>query len=194
MTDQTVAAIGTAQQQMTTLNIGKKDRDILRDLARRVAELVARPIEAEKQALWYQHNMLQPTRPLIFCDPENGWNEIITPDQITCEHELAKSWEMILRKEIFWGEQMRDDRVVEPYFNIPYTYTDTGWGLEKKVKKVMAGGSYTWEAPLKDYDRDFEKLHFPEITVDYETTNTIANLAQEIVGEFLPVRIGGRSV
>ena len=43
-----------------------------------MAELAARPIEAEKRELWYRHNALEATRPVVFCDPENGWNEIIT--------------------------------------------------------------------------------------------------------------------
>ncbi len=190
MANQTVASLSTTKGEIVDLNVGKKDRKILRDLAGRVAELVDRPIEAEKRELWYQHNALEPTRPLIFCDPENGWNEIITEDQILCEHELAQGWEMTLRKEIFWGESMGDDRVVTPYFDIPYTYTDSGWGMEKKIKKVMEGGSYVWDAPLKDY-KDLDKLKFPEITVDYETTTQVADLAKEILGDSLPVQIKG---
>ena len=138
MANQTVASLTTTKGEVVDLNFSKKDREILKELACHLAELIARPIEVEKRDLWYKHNALEATRPVIFCDPENGWNEIVTEDQILCENDLAKDWEMTLRKEIFWGEQMGDDRVVEPYFNIPYTYTDSGWGLEKKVKKVRA--------------------------------------------------------
>lgn len=56
--------------------ISRGDNDILRELACKVSELAARPIEDEKQKLWYNHNDLNPTRPLVFCDPEKGWNEI----------------------------------------------------------------------------------------------------------------------
>ena len=41
-----------------------QDRETLRFLATRVAELAARPIEKEKEQLWRQHNALEPTRPL----------------------------------------------------------------------------------------------------------------------------------
>ena len=98
--------------------IGTRDCKILRRLASRVAELAARPMEQEKRTLWYRHNALEPTRPLIFCDPENGWNEIIAPRQLECEGEFARQWEMALREEIFWGTKMCDDRVVAPYFNV----------------------------------------------------------------------------
>jgi len=55
------------------LTISRSDRQILRRLAGTVAELAARPLEEEKQKLWAQHNTLEGTRPLVFCDPENGW-------------------------------------------------------------------------------------------------------------------------
>ena len=37
------------------------DRDVLRPLAAKVAELAARHIEEEKRNLWYGHNALEPT-------------------------------------------------------------------------------------------------------------------------------------
>ena len=44
--------------------------------------------------------------------------------------ERARHWEMNLRKEIFWGEEMGDDRPVEKYFNVPATIAPDNWGLE----------------------------------------------------------------
>jgi hypothetical protein len=38
--------------------ISPRDREILRGLAARVAEVASRPIEAEKRELWYRHNSL----------------------------------------------------------------------------------------------------------------------------------------
>jgi hypothetical protein len=176
------------------LKVNQKERQILRDLASKIAEIAARPEQETKKKLWIEHNALKPTRPPIFCDPENGWNEIITDDQIQCENELARYWEAVLRKELFWGESMGDDRVIEPYFDIHYIYTDSGWGLkEQRVGGEidvyrLDGGSYKWEAPLKDYN-DVNKLHFPEINIDYETTQKVFNLAQEILGDILRVRL-----
>ena len=70
----------------------ERERQLLHTLAGQVAELAARPIEDEKRELWLRHNALQPTRPVIFCDPENGWNEIIRPEYLACESELAREW------------------------------------------------------------------------------------------------------
>ena len=79
-------------------------------------------------------------RPLVFCDPENGWNEIITEAQMQCRGKLARRWEMDLRKEIFWGEVMGDDKPVEPYFDVPYTVSPDDWGLQAAYHKHATAG------------------------------------------------------
>lgn len=169
-------------------SISAGDRRILRELAKQVAELSARPIEQEKRELWYRHNALEPTRPLVFCDPENGWNEIITPNTLRCEGGLARGWEWHLRREIFWGAQMQDDKVIEPYFSVGHVYTETDWGLRETRIGGQDGGAWRWEAPLKSYD-DMHQLRFPQITVDYEATEAVLRLAQETFGDILTVRL-----
>ena len=172
------------------VSIEKKDRDILKNLAVRVREISDRPVEKEKRKLWTDHNMLKTKSPVIFCDPENGWNELITADMIECSGELAKKWEMVLRKEIYWAEFIRDDKVIEPYFDIGYTFTDNGWGINTRFRGG-AGGSYTWENPIKD-KQDVEKIKYPEIYIDHETTEETTGLADEVFGEVLEVRLTGK--
>ena len=166
----------------------ERERQLLRSLAGQVAELAARPVEDEKRALWLRHNALQPTRPVIFCDPENGWNEIIRPEHLACESELAREWEFRLRREIFWGTEMRDDRVIIPFFEVPHVAVESDWGMHETRVGGQHGGSYTWDPPLKDY-ADVDKLHYPEITVDADATAHRAALAEEILGDLLTVRV-----
>lgn len=177
-----------SREVMTDLTISAKDRENLRRLASQVAEMAARPIEQEKRTLWYQHNALEPTRPLIFCDPENAWNEIVPPDHLECEGQLACQWEMTLRQEIFWGAEMRDDRVIEPYFNVSHVYIESDWGMHETVIGGQDGGAYTWDPPLKNYG-DLDQLHFPQTTVDYDLTDRVLELANETLGDILTVHL-----
>ena len=160
-TEQTAAGLSFVSGIADIPEVFSREKNALRRLAAKVAELAARPIEEEKKRLWTLHNDLHPTRPLVFCDPENGWNEIIPQDQIQCESALFRMWEMSLRKEVFWGENMRDDRVIEPYFNIPWQASDSGYGLVETILKSDEQGSYTWTWPIKDYETDFQQLRFP---------------------------------
>jgi hypothetical protein len=168
--------------------MSRSDQEILRRLAADVAELAVQPIQAEKRRLWTRHNALVPTRPLVFCDPENGWKEIITPDQIECENLLARQWEMHLRKEIFWGTQMKDDYTIQPTFDVAHIHGALDWGL--KETRIGGGndGAYTWVPPIKT-EADLEKLHYPEIAVDHTATERLRITAEEIFGDLLTVRV-----
>jgi hypothetical protein len=188
MSDQSAVGLSTKGLTTTQQTLVEKDRRVLRELALRVAELAAHPSEQEKRTLWYRHNALEATRPLIFCDPENGWNEIILTEHILCEGDLARQWEMTLRKEIFWASQMQDDRVTSDWFNVPHVYRESDWGMHETRIGGEQGGAYTWIAPLSDY-ADMAHMHFPTIEIDEQATRAVLSLAQETFGDILQVRL-----
>jgi hypothetical protein len=189
--EQTALGQSTSKNAVQNLVFSSEEKQVLRKLAGEVGALASRPVEAEKRILWRRHNDLESVRPLVFCDPENGWNEIIPEKTLLCQNELARNWEMTLRKEIFWATKMGDDRVTEPYFNIPYTYSESDWGMHHIQVGGENLGAYTWESPLKDYASDLPKMKFPEITVDYKTTEDVKHLAESIFGDLLTVRVKG---
>ncbi|TVR68169.1 MAG: hypothetical protein EA427_11210 [Spirochaetaceae bacterium] len=189
---QTASGLSTTRGISGRLSVTPRERDLLRELARHVAEIAARPQMEEKARLWTAHNDLRDTTPLVFIDPENGWNEIILQKQILCEHPLLRVWEMALRKQIHWAEEFKDDKVIEPFFDVPYNYDDTGWGLVADMHGDPAhGGSYVWDAPIQDYERDLPRLKYPEIIVDHEQTRAVLELAQDLFGDILTVRLRG---
>lgn len=170
------------------LDFSPADCKVLRGLAIQVAELAARPIEQEKANLWRLHNDLQPAPPLIFCDPENSWLEIFPPDTLKCSTSIARGWEFQLRKEVFWGTQIKDDRVIMPSFDISHVRMDPDWGL----KETRIGGedrtAYRWESPVKS-EADLEKLHSPVFNVDLYATDRMVELANDIFGDILKIRL-----
>ncbi|MGQ9472783.1 MAG: hypothetical protein ACUVRN_01850, partial [Candidatus Caldatribacteriaceae bacterium] len=188
--DQARAVMEGEKLKELPLEINTQDRAILQEVAREIQEIAQWEIQTEKKRLWYALNSLHPIRPVVFCDPENGWNEIIPKEELCCEGLLAREWEMKLRKEIFWGRFMDDDKVIEPYFDIPFLYEESDWGMREQKIGGTQGGSYRWDAPLKDY-KDIEKLRFPEIIVDYERTQRVLALAQDVLGDFLQIRLKG---
>ncbi len=189
--EHSAAGIDNSRGIGENLEFSSEEIGLLRSLASKVAELAERPMESEKKKYWTAHNDLEECRPLILCDPENGWNEIITQDQILCVNPLARIWEMILRKEIFWGEKMGDDRVIESFFNVPYHFFDSGYGLSEEKIGGDNGGSFVYKSPIVDYEADVEKLAFPKIIVDKKKTESIVSVAHELFDGILKVRIKG---
>lgn len=189
--EQTAAGLSTTRGIQSSLQVSPREKSILRGLAAKVAALAARPVEQEKKKLWTLHNDLQITRPLIFCDPENGWNEIIPQEELRCEDPLLRVWEMGFRKEIFWAEQLLDDRVIEGFFDVPYHYSDAGYGMAEQVIRTDERGSYRYDSPIKEYELDFPRLRFSDVAIDEEQTRRVRGLAEEIVGDILTVRMKG---
>ena len=172
------------------VRIDLADRTVLRGLAMRLRALASRDQEAGKREAWYAHNSLKHARPLILVDPENGWNEIIRPADLACSGPLARRWEMVLRKELEWAEEIRDDRPVEPVFEIGYTASDSGWGVEEAYRGGTSGQAYAWEAALRS-SQDARRLKFPEIAVDWRTTTQTLELALEVFRGILDVKLRG---
>ena len=172
------------------LRIAAKDKGILRDLAKRVASLASEQQQEVKKRQWLRLNSLKETRPLIFADPENAWYELIPATELASAGNLARLWEFRLRKEIYWAERIRDDRVVEPAFPVYRVYDDTGWGVNVEIAGGGDGGAYRWEAPLRSCD-DLERLHPRRILVDTEKTERLRDLALDTLGDILQVQLEG---
>ncbi len=170
--------------------VSPQERAIIREHAKRVAEIAADPAQEDKKRLWLRHNALGETRPLIFADPENAWYEIIPAAQLRCAGNLARLWEFKLLKEIFWAEKIGDDRVIEPAFTVYHVFQESGWGAEARIIGGDDGGAYRWDPALNDY-ADLEKLRFRRFKVDREKTIRLRDLANEVLGDILQVRLEG---
>lgn len=167
---------------------GRDEVERLRALASRVAEIAALPVQREREKLWTAHNDLKAVQPMVFIDPEYGWNELIPPHTLKCRDSLARVWEMHLLKQIYWFEELRDDKVIEPYFNVPYSYSDNGWGIQLKKEGGGNGGAYKMYGGIEAYEEDFPKLHYPSIEIDYAESERLLELAHEVFDGILTVR------
>lgn len=186
--EQTAAGFPSIKNIASSFVFSEKEISVLRNLASQVLEISERQIEKEKAKLWKEHNDLENDRPLVFADPENGWNEIIDVAKLECFDPLARVWEMFLRKQIFWALEMKDDKVIEQYFDVPYSFTDDGWGFPLIQEGGENGGAYAMKTSLIDYDDSFNKLRYPKITIDKEESDKLMDIAQNIFSGILNVR------
>lgn len=165
------------------------DREILRDLARQVREIAERPIMAERRQLWLRHSALQPTRPMILCWPEGSWRECVPYESLRCCEKQLRGWENALRMQIYTADVLRDDQVIEPFFNLNWQVERGSYGVDVPYTYGDSRGSYVWTPPLQNLDRDIEKLHYRPLSVDRAGTQRKLDQAHEILGDILPVRL-----
>jgi len=176
-------------QNRTEPVINPEEKQILQDLARKVAILAEQPIQEARRKLWTDHRSLKITRPPVFIDPEYAWFELLPHTVLRCTNNLARLWEYRLRKEIYWQEVIGDDRVCTKDFPVCHVYTKTDMGMQsKRTASGQFDGAYHIDPVLTDWD-DMGKLHFREIIVDYEKTNKFLELAHDVFDGILNVSI-----
>jgi hypothetical protein len=171
--------------------VSADEKNVLRDLAQKVAEISAQPIQQVKISLWKRHHALQQTRPLVFCDPEGAWYELIRAEDLVCHNMLARIWEFKLRKELFWAEHIKDDRVVEPALSVHTIYRKTLRGLDAKIVGGKAGGAYNWESPLKDGYERLADLKPSRVEVEMDRMRKLLAIAHDVFDGILEIRLEG---
>ena len=170
----------------------RHERKVLRELAEQVAEIASLPVQAERSRQWLAMNDLKPERPMVLADPQNGWDELATPQSLECQDALLRSWEMALRQKIIRHQYIHDDWPLTAWFNVAWVIDTGDYGLHEIQIRHDEKGSYTWIPPIKS-EADLEKLHPRAIHIDHQQTARNVALAEDILGDLLPVRRFGEA-
>jgi hypothetical protein len=121
-------------------------------------------------------------------------DELIPVTRLRCQEEWARGLEHDLRELIFRYEKVRDDFVVEPRIEYLWEVNTGDFGVTTAM--VYADnqgklGSYHWDPPIKDLDKDFDLLHFRFLSVDRAKTLAWKAFLEEHFGDILPVELRG---
>ena len=168
------------------------DRQILRELARRVRDIADNRQMDDRREVWTRHNDLLPTRPMVLCFPEGCWPQLVSDAHCRCHDPQLRRWELQLRSALFTHEQLCDDQVAQPWFDLPWRLEVGDYGVNVPYTFGENRGSYVWDAPIKNLERDFDKLHFRELYVDREGTQRDLQRANDLFGDLLPARLHWR--
>ena len=176
--------------------INKTDRAILRELAARVAEIAALPIQEEKRRLWRKLNALEPERPMVTID-QVCWNEMAIGDELTlqCSDPECRGYEEGLRQILYQWKHFRVDMVVEPFIRIPKAITNTGFGIDvhEAVAVSDPSNSVVGHFYLNQFQNadDLERVRMPQISHDPAETKRRLAVAHDLFDGLLEVRAEG---
>lgn len=178
----------------------QQDIDIVRELAGRVAEIAALPVQEEKRALWRKLNAKQPERPMVTVD-NIPWNEMNIDDELTlqCEDEDCRGYETNLRRILFRWKHFPVDMVVEPFIRVRKAVTGYAihsgmygfYPIEDLAHTDPDGQtSHKFKNQLPD-DSALEKLRTPEMGHDEAETARRLEVADVLFGGLLDIRPEG---
>ena len=173
--------------------IGPTDRRVLRDLAHRVAEIAADPVMDQRRRLWTRHASLESERPMILAETGGVLNELIPESEYLCTGDAARGLERGFRNTIFRHEQVNDDGVTTATINCNWHVSIGDYGVlpQRHTTEGEKKTSYRWDPPIKDLDREFDRLHPRELSVDREATMRRREQLEELFGDILRVRLRG---
>jgi len=109
------------------MNISEKDKRILRDLAKKIADIANMPEQETKRQMWFRHNSLERIKPMVLILPEGGWKELVSEKDLEIGDSFCRGYELQLWRIIYQWEYMRDDSVVEPVIKSPLAIEDSNW-------------------------------------------------------------------
>lgn len=167
----------------------QKDRTILRDLAKRQAEIAALPEMAEKKKLWYDLNGGKADHPLVVMEFHGIQSEVYPP--LVCESPLARAFEAQITGRIFKFENFRDDRVIPAEISVGTRSWFKPFDHEAKMTQIENGMGYMFEHIVKDLKEDCGAFKPSTFSVDAGLSESRAKKEEieDVLGDILPVRL-----
>ena len=175
------------------------DREILRSLAGRIAEIAALDIQKKNADMYRALNSLRPVRPVVLID-ELPWNqlEISGELELKCEDEYLRSVERDMRRILYKWNHCRCDMIVEPFWRVNIVAeTPQFFGVSVKEETLATDRgnniiSHHYVDQITCME-DLEKFQEPVINVDREITEKRRQILDGIFGDILPVVIRGNT-
>lgn len=177
------------------MRVSSRQRVVLRDLAKRVAEIASLPEQAEKVRLWTACNDLRPERAMVYADPQNGWEELDEAwMRLECTDRRLRAIEQDLQRSIVRHEHIPDDYPVTDAFDVRIEVTGSSYndyGLDLQVERSVRDKLSRRIVPVIHGEADLARLHPRPIRVDHQTTDQQVAFADELFGDILRVRKRG---
>ena len=170
------------------MSISQKDRAILRDLAKRHAELAASPRNQKLYQDWVTYgNTAGPSRPMIRIEINTFEHEIL-PDMMKCEGEEARAIERNMLRPIANFTLFEDDTLIPRQYNVRQRLSIVPFGLPVRRQETGSLGHH-FIPYLHDLEEDEHLLGPSTFHYDVEGTRQDEATANEIFGDILPARI-----
>lgn len=173
--------------------ISQEERAYLRELAREQLELAQSPLMKEREKLWYDHNELKGARPMISVEEGHYWREIYP--ELKCTDPLAREIEFQLTNNIHRVTLIGDDRVTPDNYILKYVNCGPFCGLGQKDERGQYGvgsdgtAGYHIIPQIEVIEEDFHKLKPTELFNPMEDLKKRKEAIDEIIGDFLPVKL-----
>ena len=155
--------------------IATTDKDILRSLGMRIAEIANLPIQSQRRELARRIDNLEQVKPMVHIYQE-PWSELGAEGELDlhCDDAFCREVEINLRRTLYKWEHCQGDMIMSGEMVQPYCIRDTGFGIREDVdiQRTDPGNdvvSRHFNIQISE-EADIQKIKFPEVTHDAAQT------------------------
>jgi hypothetical protein len=168
------------------------EKEYLREYVKGYLELANLPIMRQREKLWYAHNSLQKTRPMIVMETGTFQGDI-TNYSYKCTSPAACQIESFFITWLSNYELAPDDRILPLYYPVAQAISILDYNLPIKTeyRKDQTGKNLGFrnEHPIKDLMEDYHKLSDSVYSYDKEYTYKQKEFAESIIGDLIDVKL-----
>jgi hypothetical protein len=175
-------------------HLSSEERVYLRGVAQKQAEYAALPVMAERKQMWYDLNDGRPgARPPVVVETWTFDRDFMPDELFRCTSEVGRAIERQLLRNVRNHELIDDDKVIPDTFDIRWFVDVDEMGVDiarqsvKDAQGVETG--YRFLHPIRDLERDLELLKPATCRVDRQGTMAWKAFLEELLGDWLPIRI-----
>ena len=164
--------------------IAVNDKKYLRELAKKHFEIANLPIMQERADMWQRHNDGERKFVPIVLEM-NAFEHELMP-KLQCEDSICREFETNMLRAIVSHEFIDDDKVVSKYFEVHKVIHYKELNVDFK-RTHTSGVGFHIDPIISDLERDFNKIGASKYWYDEERTNKKLELANDILGDIMPV-------
>ncbi len=175
-----------------------RDKQIVRELARRYMELASSEKQQRMNARMRATNDLKLVRPPVLID-EVPWYQMDIDGELVCqcEDERARGVETFLRIGLYRAKHLKADTLFEPFWRVHASYdrSDDGFTVEEKILRTDAENnivSHAFTDVLAD-ESALERFRIPTFTLRPDRDAENMAFYTDLLGDAMPVRLFGHS-
>lgn len=175
--------------------ISQRDRRILRELAKKQIELSQSPRMKSLEREWIWHNDCKSSHVMVVIEWLTFQQELIPP-LLQCEGELARQMEAELYGNFVGHQLFGDDSVVKDHFAIKQESYFKPFNIDFGVVYAEDGNGvgHHFQEVIHDLEEDFSLLSPSSFGSNRHKTQEKKELAENLFGDILPVKITGYSL
>ena len=166
-----------------------KEKERLRELAKRQRDWANSPHMQQLRKLWMAHNSYHQERPMVQLELWELESELVAP-RLCCNNPLARQIEADLLRTLIPVEEFGDDQIVPDYFPVQWKtwFNLFGHEIRGAVNDAKQLG-HRFEALFHDLEEDLPRLEPSTWGVDRGGTRELFDTVNDVIGDLLPARM-----